>query len=112
MNPLGRGVSYDPTGVFPPTVKWLMVANAGVFVLDVLLRAYLGVTIVGLLGLTPAAVIDDAMREEIFPMGPFELGDQAGLDIASGMFDTIHAASPVNPEPLVWKLRELKRFGT
>lgn len=60
---------------------------------------------------TPAAVIDEAMREEIFPMGPFELGDQAGLDIASGMFDTIHAAAPLNPEPLVWKLRELKRFG-
>ena len=25
-------------------------------------------------------------------MGPFELGDQAGLDIAAGMFDTIAAA--------------------
>lgn len=60
---------------------------------------------------TPAAVIDDAMREAIFPMGPFELGDQAGLDIASGMFDTIHAEAPLDPEPLVWKLRELKRFG-
>ena len=36
--------------------------------------------------------IDEAMRETIFPMGPFELGDQAGLDIAAGMFDTIAAA--------------------
>jgi 3-hydroxyacyl-CoA dehydrogenase len=60
---------------------------------------------------TPVAAIDEAMREEIFPMGPFELGDQAGLDIASGMFDTINAEAPINPPPLVWKLRELKRFG-
>src|SRR5437764_10820244 len=33
---------------------------------------------------TPVEAIDAAMREAIFPMGPFELGDQAGLDIAAG----------------------------
>jgi 3-hydroxyacyl-CoA dehydrogenase len=48
-------------------------------------------------------------------MGPFELGDQAGLDIAAGMYDTIAAAkgggNATEPEPLVWKMRELKRFG-
>lgn len=55
--------------------------------------------------------IDAAMRASIFPMGPFELGDAAGLDTASGMFDTIHAATPLDPTPFVWKLRELKRFG-
>jgi len=60
---------------------------------------------------TPAAVIDEAMRAEIFPMGPFELGDQAGLDIAAGMFDTIAANERLPFEPLVWKLREQKRFG-
>jgi 3-hydroxyacyl-CoA dehydrogenase len=60
---------------------------------------------------TPAAVIDKAMRESIFPMGPFELGDQAGLDIAAGMFDTIAASEPLPFEPLAWKLREHKRFG-
>jgi 3-hydroxyacyl-CoA dehydrogenase len=60
---------------------------------------------------TPAEVIDEAMRTSVFPMGPFELGDQAGLDIAAGMFDTIHAATPLPRPPLVWKLRELKRFG-
>lgn len=60
---------------------------------------------------TPVAVIDEAMREAIFPMGPFELGDQAGLDIAAGMFDTIAAEAPLDPPPLVWKLREAKRFG-
>jgi 3-hydroxyacyl-CoA dehydrogenase len=60
---------------------------------------------------TPAAAIDEAMRESIFPLGPFELGDQAGLDIASGMFDTIHAETPLEPTPLVWKLRDLGRFG-
>jgi 3-hydroxyacyl-CoA dehydrogenase len=60
---------------------------------------------------TPVEAIDAAMREEVFPMGPFELGDQAGLDIAAGMFDTIAAAKPIEPAPLVWKLREAKRFG-
>jgi 3-hydroxyacyl-CoA dehydrogenase len=60
---------------------------------------------------TPAAAIDKAMRDAIFPMGPFELGDQAGLDIAAGMFDTIAAAEKLPFEPLAWKLREQKRFG-
>jgi 3-hydroxyacyl-CoA dehydrogenase len=60
---------------------------------------------------TPAPAIDKAMRESIFPMGPFELGDQAGLDIAAGMFDTIAAAEKLPFEPLAWKLREQKRFG-
>ncbi len=60
---------------------------------------------------TSVEAIDAAMRETIFPMGPFELGDQAGLDIAAGMFDTIAAATPIDPPPLVWKLREAKRFG-
>jgi 3-hydroxyacyl-CoA dehydrogenase len=60
---------------------------------------------------TPVAAIDEAMRAAIFPMGPFELGDQAGLDIAAGMFDTIAAAEKLPFEPLAWKLRELKRFG-
>ena len=60
---------------------------------------------------TPVEAIDQAMRETIFPLGPFELGDQAGLDIAAGMFDTIAAAGPIDPPPLVWKLREAKRFG-
>ena len=51
------------------------------------------------------------MRNAIFPMGPFELGDQAGLDIAAGMFDTIQAQEGLPFEPLVWKLRAAKRFG-
>jgi 3-hydroxyacyl-CoA dehydrogenase len=60
---------------------------------------------------TPVAAIDAAMRATIFPLGPFELGDQAGLDIAAGMFDTIAAAETLPFEPLVWKLRAAKRFG-
>ena len=60
---------------------------------------------------TPVAAIDAAMRASIFPMGPFELGDQAGLDIAAGMFDTIAAQESLPFEPLVWKLRDAKRFG-
>jgi 3-hydroxyacyl-CoA dehydrogenase len=60
---------------------------------------------------TPVEAVDAAMRETIFPMGPFELGDQAGLDVAAGMFDTIAAAGPIDPPPLVWKLRDAKRFG-
>lgn len=60
---------------------------------------------------TPIDVVDAAMRETVFPMGPFELGDAAGLDIAAGMFDTIAAETPPVREPLVWKLRAAKRFG-
>jgi 3-hydroxyacyl-CoA dehydrogenase len=60
---------------------------------------------------TPIEVIDEAIRKAVLPMGPFELGDQAGLDIAAGMFDTMAAEKPPAREPLVWKLRELKRFG-
>lgn len=58
MNRFGRGMSYDPTGVFPPAIKWLMLANAGVFILDMLLRGSLGITLIQPLGLTPAWVID------------------------------------------------------
>lgn len=60
---------------------------------------------------TPIDVVDAAMRASIFPMGPFELGDAAGLDTAAGMFDTIAAEKPPVKEPLVWKLRAAKRFG-
>jgi 3-hydroxyacyl-CoA dehydrogenase len=60
---------------------------------------------------TPIATIDAAVRAQILPMGPFELGDQAGLDIAAGMYDTIAAEKPPTVEPLVWKLRALGRFG-
>jgi 3-hydroxyacyl-CoA dehydrogenase len=61
---------------------------------------------------TPIEAIDKALRESVFPMGPFELGDQAGLDIAAGMYDTIVAAGHAYAnEPLVWKMRAAKRFG-
>jgi 3-hydroxyacyl-CoA dehydrogenase len=60
---------------------------------------------------TPIAVIDAALKKDVFPMGPFELGDQAGLDIAAGMYDTIAAVEPPTTPPLVWALRERKRFG-
>jgi len=58
VSPLRRGAAYDPTGVFPPTIKWLLIANASVFALDVLLRGLAGTTLVSLLGLTPAWVIE------------------------------------------------------
>jgi 3-hydroxyacyl-CoA dehydrogenase/enoyl-CoA hydratase/carnithine racemase len=60
---------------------------------------------------TPITVIDEAIRKSVLPMGPFELGDQAGLDIAAGMFDTLAEAVPPAVEPLVWKMRALGRFG-
>ncbi len=60
---------------------------------------------------TPVERIDAAIRAVLLPMGPFELGDQAGLDIAAGMFDTIAEVEPPAREPLVWKLRAAERFG-
>ncbi len=60
---------------------------------------------------TPIDAIDKAIRDAVLPMGPFELGDQAGLDIAAGMFDTMAAEKAPEREPLVWKMRAAKRFG-
>ena len=60
---------------------------------------------------TPIEKIDKALRTKIFPMGPFELGDAAGLDVAAGLFDTIAKEKPPVVEPLIWKIRETGRFG-
>jgi 3-hydroxyacyl-CoA dehydrogenase len=60
---------------------------------------------------TPIDVIDAAIRKDVLPMGPFELSDQAGIDIGAGMFDTMATEKPPTVDPLVWKLRELKRLG-
>src|SRR3546814_20573175 len=47
--------TYGPTaGVVPPAIKWLLVANAGAFVLQVLF----GSVITLVFGLLPAAVIE------------------------------------------------------
>ena len=56
---------------------------------------------------TPVEKIDAAPCEAaVFPMGPFEMGDQAGLDVAAGMYDTLAAEEPPPvTEPLVWKMR-------
>ena len=52
---LRRARTYDPTaGVFPPAIKWLLIANAGAFVLQVLF----GSVITFVFGLLPAAVIE------------------------------------------------------
>lgn len=60
---------------------------------------------------TPIEAIDAAVRKDVLPMGPFELSDQAGIDIGAGMFDTMAAEQAPAVDPLVWKLRELKRLG-
>lgn len=60
---------------------------------------------------TPIERIDEAIRKHVLPMGPFELGDQAGLDVAAGLLDTIAEQSPPSRDPLVWKMRELGRLG-
>ena len=60
---------------------------------------------------TPLETIDTVMRERVFPMGPFEVADQAGVDVAAGMFDVLaRVARPERP-PLVVQLRDRGRFG-
>lgn len=60
---------------------------------------------------TPIETIDHVMRERLFPLGPFEVADQAGVDVAAGMFDVLaKTEAPVRP-PLVVLLRERGRFG-
>lgn len=60
---------------------------------------------------TPIETIDAVMRERVFPMGPFEVADQAGIDVAAGMFDVLAAVEPPKRPPLVVQLRDRKRFG-
>ncbi len=60
---------------------------------------------------TPLEAIDAAMRERVFPMGPFEVADQAGVDVAAGMFDVLAAIDEPARPPLVVQLRDRQRFG-
>jgi len=60
---------------------------------------------------TPIDTIDAVMRERVFPMGPFEVADQAGVDVAAGMFDVLAAVEKPARPPLVVQLRDRKRFG-
>jgi 3-hydroxyacyl-CoA dehydrogenase len=81
------------------------------FLVNAGLAAYFGAAEELFLEGTPIDAIDAAIRSVVLPMGPFELGDQAGLDIAAGMFDTIAEAEPPEREPLVWKMRTAGRLG-
>lgn len=60
---------------------------------------------------TPIERIDQVMRERVFPLGPFEVADQAGVDVAAGMFDVIARTAPPPSPPLVTVLRDRGRFG-
>ncbi len=60
---------------------------------------------------TPIEVIDKVMRERVFPLGPFDVADQAGVDVAAGMFDVIARTAPPPRPPLVTLLRDRGRFG-
>ena len=60
---------------------------------------------------TPIDRIDHVMRERVFPLGPFEVADQAGVDVAAGMFDVIARTAPPPTPPLVTLLRDRGRFG-
>ncbi|MEO6026160.1 MAG: 3-hydroxyacyl-CoA dehydrogenase NAD-binding domain-containing protein [Candidatus Binatia bacterium] len=60
---------------------------------------------------TPIERIDLVMRDRVFPLGPFEVADQAGVDVAAGMFDVIARTAPPPSPPLVTVLRDRGRFG-
>lgn len=60
---------------------------------------------------TPIEAIDTVMRERVFPMGPFEVADQAGIDVAAGMFDVLARVAAPARAPLVVQLRDRGRFG-
>lgn len=60
---------------------------------------------------TPIERIDQIMRERVFPLGPFDVADQAGVDVAAGMFDVIARTAPPPTPPLVTLLRDRGRFG-
>ncbi|MFA5954080.1 MAG: 3-hydroxyacyl-CoA dehydrogenase NAD-binding domain-containing protein [Patescibacteria group bacterium] len=61
---------------------------------------------------TPIPEIDAAMRATVFPMGPFQLADFAGVDVAAGMFDEMIAAGDHHGlAPLVCTLRNTGNLG-
>jgi 3-hydroxyacyl-CoA dehydrogenase len=60
---------------------------------------------------TPITDIDRVMRARVFPLGPFEVADQAGVDVAAGMFDVLARTAPPDRTPLVVMLRDRGRFG-
>ncbi len=60
---------------------------------------------------TPIETIDEVMRARVFPLGPFEVADQAGIDVAAGMFDVLAREQRIEPTPLVVQLRDRGRFG-
>jgi 3-hydroxyacyl-CoA dehydrogenase/enoyl-CoA hydratase/3-hydroxybutyryl-CoA epimerase len=61
---------------------------------------------------TPITVIDEAIRESVLPMGPFELSDFVGLDVASGMLEEMRGAGEITGEPpLMFVLRDLGYYG-
>lgn len=59
---------------------------------------------------TPIDIIDAAMRQ-VFPMGPFQVADGAGNDVAAGMFDFMETEKKTGNVPLVCLLRDQGRFG-
>lgn len=59
---------------------------------------------------TPLETIDSAMHQ-VFPMGPFEVCDNSGVDVAAGMLDAIAVSGTPSSAVLITKLRDLKRFG-
>jgi len=60
---------------------------------------------------TALETIDRVMREQVFPMGPFEVADAAGVDVAAGMFDVLARRETFERLPLVCLLRDRGRFG-
>ncbi len=60
---------------------------------------------------TPIETIDEVMRTRVFPLGPFEVADQAGVDVAAGMFDVLARDGAPEQTPLVVLLRDRGRFG-
>ncbi|KKU53165.1 MAG: hypothetical protein A3G60_03635 [Candidatus Ryanbacteria bacterium RIFCSPLOWO2_12_FULL_47_9c] len=59
---------------------------------------------------TPINAIDAAMHQ-VFPMGPFEVVDNSGVDVAAGMFDTIKASGNPSSSILITALRDMGRWG-
>jgi 3-hydroxyacyl-CoA dehydrogenase len=81
------------------------------FLVNAALAEYFGVAETLYREGTPIERIDQVMRERVFPLGPFEVADQAGVDVAAGMFDVIARTAPPPKPPLVTLLRDRGRFG-
>ena len=88
----------------------IVTADSPGFVVNRILFPYLDEAVRMYCEGVPADVIDKALRRFGMPMGPLELLDQVGLDVAAHVADSLNGLSP-EPSPTGGRLHDLAAAG-